>query len=112
MADWRRHIKNRKINPAHRTKPRTDDYCLCCDCGIKIEDEEPACCTICSEKYFCEKCARKYTEFSDTLECNQCSFEMEEHFADNYDESVEQEHLGYREGDRDIYDTRDDTGSP
>jgi len=37
---------------------------------------------------------------------------MEEHFADNYDESVEQEHLGYREGDRDIYDTRDDTGSP
>lgn len=80
-------------------------YCdSCCQTPLW---SEPDCCTICKQFYFCEKCVRDYTAYGSLLECSECSNNLVENLSE-YDESVEHEQIGYREGDRDIYDNRDD----
>ena len=84
-----------------------DDLCTCSGCYADIEKWESAQCTMCDEAFFCEKCEREYTAFGRLLECDKCSRDLGDNL-DQYDESVEREQIGYREGDRDLYDNRDD----
>jgi hypothetical protein len=82
------------------------DFGHCDSCSQEMWSE-PDCCSICKQFYFCEKCVRDYTAYGSLLECSECSNNLVENLSE-YDESVEHEQIGYREGDGDIYDNRDD----
>ena len=84
-----------------------DEYLDCSGCSTTIEKWYSAQCTMCDEEFFCKRCETEHTAVGALLECEKCHRDLTEHF-DQYDESVEREQLGNREGDRDIYDNRDD----
>ena len=86
-----------------------DEHSTGCDgCNIKI-------CLNCSneqcgncDNLFCIPCARREENLGE-LYCNDCSsLYTDSSYLDDYEEDSERSELGFRMGDADIYDTRDE----
>ena len=84
-----------------------DENGLCDECGNLEELEDMTSCSICKIVYFCEGCVREITKYNHLLECVSCRDDLAEHLSE-YDESVEREQIGHREGGRDPYDNQYD----
>jgi len=80
-------------------------YCEECD----NYDEHCKVCDDCERVYWCDRCYLVLEKESCILPVCEICQRRYDRAMDKYDRSVDNEYLGDREGDYDVYDNREDT---